>query len=329
MGDPAGVGLEIALRAWLRRTPRTPTHVLLADCDALRRTAVRLGLAASVAEVGALEEAHDVFDNALPVLHTPLLVPEEPGLPDVRNADAIVGSIERAVTLTRAGRASAVVTLPIAKAMLYAAGFQHPGHTEFIAALCQGAPFSRPRGPVMMLASGELRVALATIHAPLSHVPALLNAASLERTVRVVLDALKRDFAIPAPRVALAGLNPHAGEMGALGREEIEIINPVAALLRSEGHDVSDARPADMLFHADARAHWDGAVAMYHDQGLIPVKTLDPWGATNITLGLPIVRTSPDHGTGFDIAGRGLAHPGSYEAALRAAAAMAFQRTHA
>jgi 4-hydroxythreonine-4-phosphate dehydrogenase len=215
----------------------------------------------------------------------------------------------------RAGDASAIVTLPIAKATLYAAGFRHPGHTEYIAHLTADMEIRGPRGPVMMLATEGLRVALATIHAPLAAVPALLTRERIERTARVVLHALRQDFAIAAPRLALAALNPHAGEGGALGREEIETIAPVAAALRAEGFDVSDPRTG-----------YDTVIAMYHDQGLVPIKTLDFWGATNITLGLPIVRTSPDHGTGFDIAGRGVAHTGSFINALRMADAMARRR---
>jgi 4-hydroxythreonine-4-phosphate dehydrogenase len=183
-----------------------------------------------------------------------------------------------------------------------------------------------PRGPVMMLATEGLRVALATIHVPLAEAPALLTRDRIERTTRVVLHALQNDFGLFAPRVALAALNPHAGEGGVLGREEMDIIAPVAAALRAEGHDVSDPRPADTLFHAESRAGYDAVIAMYHDQGLIPIKMLDFWGATNLTLGLPIVRTSPDHGTGFDIAGRGIARIDSFVAALKMAATIAQRR---
>jgi 4-hydroxythreonine-4-phosphate dehydrogenase len=230
------------------------------------------------------------------------------------------------VALARDGAASGVVTLPIAKATLYAAGFPHPGHTEFVAALTADMTHAGPRGPVMMLATAGLRVALATIHTPLAQAPALLTQDRVEHTARVVLDALARDFGVARPRLALAALNPHAGEGGALGREEIEVIDPVAARLRAEGHEVSNARPADTLFHPEARARYDAVIAMYHDQGLIPIKTLDFWGAVNVTLGLPIVRTSPDHGAGFDIAGRNTANPASFVAALHMASDIAMRR---
>lgn len=324
MGDPAGVGLEIAVKTWAARTAQTPPFVLIADIGAVRRAAALNCIDVAIAEIDTPRSG--AFERALPVLHQPLSVAETPGAPTPVNAPATIGAIERAVALVRTGDAGAVVTLPIAKATLYAAGFAYPGHTEFLAALCADMPGDSPRGPVMMLAAPGLRVALATIHAPLAAAPALLTPRLVEHTARVVLHALQRDFGIAAPRLALAALNPHAGEAGALGREEIDIINPVAALLRGEGHDVSDARPGDTLFHAEARAGYDAVVAMYHDQGLIPIKTLDFWGATNLTLGLPIVRTSPDHGTGFDIAGRNKAHTGSFTAALTMAAEIAARR---
>jgi len=327
MGDPAGVGLEIAARAWAERTAATPPFFLIADIGAVARAAARAGIASPVQAIGVPGETSAAFADTLPVLHQPLSEQETPGAPTPANAPAIIGAIERGVALCRDGEVAALVTLPIAKATLYAAGFRHPGHTEFVAQLCVNMADAGPRGPVMMLATEGLRVALATIHAPLSEVSALLTRAGVERTARVVLHALKADFGIVKPRLVLAALNPHAGEGGALGREEIEIINPVAALLRADGLDVSDAKPADTLFHAEARAGYDAVVAMYHDQGLIPIKALDFWGATNLTLGLPIVRTSPDHGAGFDIAGRGVARIGSFVAALHMAADIAQRRT--
>lgn len=320
MGDPAGVGLEIAVRAWAARTPDTPPFLLIADVDAVGRAAARARLDVPVSDTP------DSFARALPVLHQALTVAETPGAPTPANASATIGAIERAVALARDGAASGVVTLPIAKATLYAAGFKHPGHTEFVAALTADMTYAGPRGPVMMLATAGLRVALATVHTPLAQAPALLTQERVERTARVVLHALTHDFGFASPRLALASLNPHAGESGALGREEIEVINPVAARLRAAGHDVSDARPGDTLFHAEARAGYDAVIAMYHDQGLIPIKTLDFWGAVNMTLGLPIVRTSPDHGTGFDIAGQNKANPASFIAALRMAADIAARR---
>lgn len=324
MGDPAGVGLEIAVKA--RAAADTAAFFLVADIDAVRRAAARAGAGVSAIALDDPAQALAAWERGLPVLHAPLAIAETPGAPTPDNAPAIIDAIAQAVALARAGRVGALVTLPIAKSVLYAAGFRHPGHTEFVADLVRDCPWPGPRGPVMMLAGEHLRVALATIHAPLAAVAAALSRETVEHTARVVLDALTRDFAIARPRLALAGLNPHAGEAGAIGREEIDIINPAAAALRAEGFDVTDSRPADTLFHAEARARYDAVIAMYHDQGLIPIKTLDFWGAANITLGLPVVRTSPDHGAGFDIAGRNLANPESFRSALRFANAIAARR---
>ncbi|MBL8560220.1 MAG: 4-hydroxythreonine-4-phosphate dehydrogenase PdxA [Hyphomonadaceae bacterium] len=326
MGDPAGIGLEIAVRAWLGRTSATPPFYLIADSAAVMRTVARLKLKCPIGLIAAPADAHTFFGRALPVLAEPLVAPEKPGAPDPRNAPAILSAIERAVAHATGGEAAAVVTLPIAKAVLYDAGFAHAGHTEFIAALTKDMSWAGPRGPVMMLATSGLRVALATIHLPLKDVASTLSTKHIVDTARVVIDAMRRDFAVPHPRLALAGLNPHAGERGAIGDEEATLINPAAAILRAEGHDVSDARPADTLFHAEAREGYDAVIAMYHDQGLIPLKMLDFWGGVNITLGLPVVRTSPDHGTGFDIAGEGVARPESFVAALKTASAIAARR---
>ena len=326
MGDPAGVGLEIAARAWAQRGASTPPFFLIADIDAARRAAKRANIELRAETIAAPATANTLFAEALPVLTSPLAEAETPGVSSVANAPAIIAAIENGVAFARSGEASAIVTLPIAKATLYAAGFRHPGHTEFVAHLSADMPHDGPRGPVMMLAAPGLRVALATIHTALADAPALLTRHTVEQTARVVLDALKRDFGVAKPRLALAALNPHAGEGGALGREEIDVINPVAQKLRAEGFDVSDARPGDTLFHAEARAGYDAVIAMYHDQGLIPIKTLDFWGATNLTLGLPIVRTSPDHGAGFDIAGKGVADIRSLVAALGMAADIARRR---
>jgi 4-hydroxythreonine-4-phosphate dehydrogenase len=219
-----------------------------------------------------------------------------------------------------------VVTAPIAKAPLYAAGFRFPGHTEFIAELTADTPFAGTRGPVMMLTARDLRACLVTIHAPLAEVPELVTAERVCRTARVVHEAMKRDFGIAAPRLALAALNPHAGEGGAIGLEEVEVLIPAAAALRAEGIAISDPRPADTLFHDDARTTYDAVLCLYHDQALIPVKTLDFWGGVNTTLGLPVIRTSPDHGTGFDIAGKGVARADSLIAAIRLAGPMAAAR---
>ena len=260
----------------------------------------------------------------LAVLPVPFAAPALPGRPDPANAPGVVAAIDRAVALVMSGAAGAVVTAPISKAVLKAgAGFAHPGHTEYLAHLAGGADVA------MMLAAPGLRVVPATIHIPLAQVPAALTPAVLERAIRITRTALIRDFAIPAPRIAVAGLNPHAGESGTMGREEIEVMIPVLDRLRAEGFDLSGPLPADTMFHPEARARYDAAVCAYHDQALIPLKTLDFHGGVNVTLGLPFVRTSPDHGTAFDIAGRGLARPDSLIAALRLADELARRRAAA
>ncbi|MBI1249943.1 MAG: 4-hydroxythreonine-4-phosphate dehydrogenase PdxA [Alphaproteobacteria bacterium] len=328
MGDPAGVGLEIVART-RAQAKEAPRFVLLGDPDAYRRAATRIGFDdARVLLVDRITAAQ-LSADALDILPMPLARVETPGVPDPANATAIIAAIETGATACLRGEARALVTLPIAKAPLQAAGFGFPGHTEFIAHLCKDAPWPDARGPVMMLACDALKVALATIHEPLSAVAPLITRERVMNVTRVVAEAMARDFGLAAPRIALAGLNPHAGETGAIGREEERIINPAAAALRAEGVNVSDARSADTLFHDAARATYDAAIAMYHDQALIPIKTLDFWGAVNVTLGLPIVRTSPDHGTGFDIAGQGVARTDSFIAALRMADAMAQRRAHA
>jgi 4-hydroxythreonine-4-phosphate dehydrogenase len=233
------------------------------------------------------------------------------------------------VGLALSGQVSGLVTAPIAKAPLYEAGFKFPGHTEFLADLTAAQPFDGCRGPVMMLTAGGLRVALVTIHEPLARVPSLLTVEKIVETGLCTAQALGRDFGIARPRLAVAGLNPHAGEGGALGREEVEIIGPAVEALRVQGVEASGPSPADTLFHAEARECYDAVLCMYHDQALIPVKMLDFWGGVNVTLGLPIVRTSPDHGTGFAIAGRGLARPDSLIAAIRLAAEIAARRARA
>ena len=260
------------------------------------------------------------------MIDSPLPAPATPGRPEAANAGAVAEWIEQAVNLAMAGEVAGVVTAPIAKAPLYAAGFRFPGHTEFIAELTADAPFAGVRGPVMMLTAQDLRACLVTIHSPLAEVPELVTADRVSRTARVVHEAMKRDFGIARPRLALAALNPHAGESGALGLEEIEVLAPAAAALRNEGIAITDPLPADTLFHEAARATYDAVLCLYHDQALIPVKTLDFWGGVNATLGLPVVRTSPDHGVGFDIAGKGVARADSLIAAIRLAGEMAAAR---
>ncbi|MBM3541835.1 MAG: 4-hydroxythreonine-4-phosphate dehydrogenase PdxA, partial [Alphaproteobacteria bacterium] len=260
------------------------------------------------------------FRDAFPVLAEPLATPAVPGTPDSRNAPAVLRAIERAVEFARAGRAGAIVTNPIHKGVLYEAGFRHPGHTEYLAALAGGVR------PVMMLACRSLRVVPVTIHVPLARVAFALRTEDIVATGEIAAVALARDFGIAEPRLAVAGLNPHAGEGGHLGREEIEIIAPAVAALRAKGIRAEGPAPADTLFHDRARARADAVLCMYHDQALIPLKTIDFDGGVNVTLGLPFVRTSPDHGTAFDIAGKNLANPASLLAALELAAEMAAHR---
>ncbi len=319
LGEPAGVGPEIITRAWsvLRHEP---------DASFIAVGDARLLDGVPLVAVEDPADAARRFGDALPVLDRPAPAPVHPGRPDPANAGAVADWIEIAVNLALQGEVSGLVTAPIAKAPLYAAGFRFPGHTEFIAELTADSAYSGTRGPVMMLTAKDLRACLVTIHVPLDEAPELVTDARIRRTARVVHECLKRDLGIARPRLAMAALNPHAGEGGALGLQEIEILIPAAEALRAEGIDITDPLPADTLFHDEARKDYDAAVCMYHDQALIPVKTLDFWGGVNATLGLPIIRTSPDHGTGFDIAGQGVARPDSLIAAVRLAAEMAAAR---
>jgi 4-hydroxythreonine-4-phosphate dehydrogenase len=327
MGDPAGVGPEIVVKAWAQRRPSAlPAFFALGDPGVYERAFAQLGMPPAVSVIRAPSAAAAVFSESLPVLSVPLAARETPGRPDSANAPPVIEAIRRGAAFCLAGEASALITCPIAKAVLYEAGFAAPGHTEFIAELTAHAPLAGPRGPVMMLAGGTLKVALATVHLSLKRAAETLNKDDIIRVATVTDAALRQDFGIARPRLALAGLNPHAGEAGALGREEIEIVNPAAAALRARGIAATDAQPPDTLFHEEARAGYDAVIAMYHDQGLIPLKTLHFWDAVNVTLGLPIVRTSPDHGTAFDIAGRGAARADSLVAALRMADQIATRR---
>jgi len=324
MGEPAGVGPEIIARAWATlRDGGGPTFAVVGDATLMRTQGV------PVQAVAAPSDAAGAFRRAVPVLDTPLPAPVHPGQPDAANAGTVADWIEQAVNLAMAGEVAGLVTAPIAKAPLYAAGFRFPGHTEFIAELTADASFAGTRGPVMMLTAKDLRACLVTIHVALAEVPELVTAERIMRTARVVNEAMRRDFGLARPRLALAALNPHAGESGALGLEEIEVLMPAAAALRGEGVAITDPLPADTLFHDEARAGYDAVLCLYHDQALIPVKTLDFWGGVNATLGLPVVRTSPDHGTGFDIAGKGVARADSLIAALRLAGEMAAARQSA
>jgi 4-hydroxythreonine-4-phosphate dehydrogenase len=294
---------------------------MTADLDVMRSTAARLGADVPIA-AGAPEEAAAAFDRALPLVPVPAGIAVEPGRPEPESAAGTIAAIETAVALTRAGRAAAVVTNPIAKHVLHAAGFPHPGHTEFLAALAAERGMAPPR-PVMMLWSDELAVVPVTVHVALAEVPRLLTVELIVETGRIVARDLRIRFGVAAPRLALAGLNPHAGENGSLGGEDRDVVAPAVAQLQAEGIDARGPYPADTMFHARARAGYDVALAMYHDQALIPIKTIAFDDGVNVTLGLPFIRTSPDHGTAFDIAGRGVARPDSLIAALKLAARLA------
>jgi 4-hydroxythreonine-4-phosphate dehydrogenase len=318
IGEPAGIGPDISLLAWQQRRERgLPPFYLIADPAHLGARARRLGLDVKLAEVEA-KSAASVFDRALPVVPLDLKVTAPPGQPDASSAPAAIASIRRAVDDVLAGRAAALVTNPVAKSVLYGSGFTDPGHTEFLAKLAQDAT-GKPMQPVMMLWSEGLAVVPVTIHIPLKDVPKQLTTALIVETGRIAARELNTRFGIAKPRLALAGLNPHAGENGALGGEDAGVIAPAVAQLAAEGIDVRGPLPADTMFHPAARAAYDAALCMYHDQALIPVKMLAFDSAVNVTLGLPFVRTSPDHGTAFDIAGTGRADPGSLIAAMKLA----------
>jgi 4-hydroxythreonine-4-phosphate dehydrogenase len=324
MGDPAGVGPEIIVKAWQSLRLTGPAFMVVGDHDSL--AAASKSGASILKRVSRPDEVRGAFGTALPVLDMPLQREVVSGKPSAAHAPAVIRWIETAVGLALSGAVSGLVTGPIAKAPLYQAGFPFPGHTEFIADLTAGATYDGVRGPVMMLAAPGLRTTLVTIHEPLAKVPSLLGIDLIVRTGRITAEALRNWFGIEAPRLAMAGLNPHAGEGGAMGWEEAEVIAPACAALNHFGIDCSGPRPADTLFHREARETYDAAVCMYHDQALIPVKMLDFWGGVNLTLGLPIVRTSPDHGVGYDIAGRGLARADSLIAAIRMAGEIAARR---
>ncbi|WP_375414032.1 4-hydroxythreonine-4-phosphate dehydrogenase PdxA [uncultured Bradyrhizobium sp.] len=320
-GEPAGIGPDIALAAWLRRSElKLPAFYLTGDRDFLSARARTLGLDVKLKNVRA-EDAVATFPDALPVVATGQPATARPGQPDERSADAAVGSIRHAVDDVIAGRAAAVVTNPIAKSVLYRAGFRHPGHTEFLAELA--AQDGNTPQPVMLLWSPALAAVPVTIHLSLRDAIAQLSSALIVSTGRIVAADLKARFGVARPRLAISGLNPHAGEEGSLGTEEQTIVAPAIEMLRRAGIDARGPLPADTMFHQAARTTYDCAICMVHDQALIPVKTLGFDDAVNVTLGLPFIRTSPDHGTAFDIAGTGRANPSSLIAALRLAARMA------
>jgi len=325
LGDPAGVGPELICEAWARRAgERLPPFLVCGSAGLLREAAIRRGIDVPVVSIGEPAEAADRFQAALPVLGDANGT-YRPGEPDSEGARLALASLEAAAALTTAGKTAAIVTGPVSKAELAKIGYPYPGQTEFVAAAC-GAP---AEDAVMMLAGPSLRTVPLTVHCALSEVPGRLSAELIVRRARIVAAALTRDFGIAAPRIAVCGLNPHAGENGRMGREEIEIIAPAIATLRAEGIDAGGPYPADTLFAPHLRNTYDVAIAMYHDQALVPLKALDFDQGVNVTLGLPIVRTSPDHGTAFGIAGKGTASADATIAALRMAGEMAARRASA
>jgi 4-hydroxythreonine-4-phosphate dehydrogenase len=320
MGEPAGVGGELSLKAWLARQRATRPFFVLDDPARLAELARGLGLEVALKEIARPEQAAAVFPTALPVLPVRLRTQARAGRPDPANAPATLQSIETAARLAKAGEIAGFATNPIQKKTLQDAGFKHPGHTEFLAELAGGADVA------MMLACPELRVVPATIHLSLADALRALDPTVILRAGRIAAAGLKSLFGIARPRLAVAALNPHAGEQGTMGDEETRIIAPAIAALRKEGIEVRGPAPADTLFHPAARQTYDAAICMYHDQALIPIKTIDFSGGVNVTLGLPFVRTSPDHGTALDIAGTGRADPTSLVAALAMADDMARRR---
>ena len=320
MGEPAGVGGELSLKAWLARDPDSRPFFAIDDPSRLAGLAARLGLAVPVEEIAGPAEAAASFPGALPVLPIRLDAPVRSGHPDPKNAAATVRSIERAVALAQNGEIAGFVTNPIQKKTLQDGGFRHPGHTEFLAELAGSTEVA------MMLACPALRVVPVTIHLSLADAVRALTPALIVRAGRLTAAGLKSLFGIARPKLAVAALNPHAGEQGTMGDEELRLIGPAIEQLRADGIDVRGPAPADTLFHPAARATYDAALCMYHDQALIPIKTIDFSGGVNVTLGLPFVRTSPDHGTALDIAGTGRADPSSLIAALAMADDMARRR---
>jgi 4-hydroxythreonine-4-phosphate dehydrogenase len=320
MGEPAGIGGELTLKAWLQRRPDSRHFFAIDDVARLKSLAGDVGLAVPLQPIAGPAQAAQVFSRALPVLPIHLHAPARAGHPDPANAGATIASIERAAKLALAGEIAGVVTNPIQKKTLQDAGFTHPGHTEFLAELAGGVDVA------MMLACPELRVVPVTIHLSLKEAVCALDKDKIVRVGRIACSGLRSLFGVGRPRLAVAALNPHAGEQGSLGDEERRIIAPAIQALKCEGIDARGPAPADTLFHAAARATYDAALCMYHDQALIPIKTVDFSGGVNVTLGLPFVRTSPDHGTALDIAGTGRADPSSLLAALAMADDMARRR---
>lgn len=323
VGEPSGVGPDVTLQAFRdRELLDLPPFVLLADPAMIAGRAARLGIEVPIRTLTTLLDAGDVAPTELVVLPLVNRHGDTPGQPDPANAAGTIEAIDRATRLVLAGEADALVTNPIDKKALYDAGFAHPGHTEYLAELC-GTLTGRTLQPVMLLTGPELSCVPVTIHIPLAEVPAALTTDLIVSTARIVLADLQARFGLDAPRLAVSGLNPHAGERGAIGSEDESVIRPAVAMLQADGFDVVGPLPGDTMFHPEARRRYDVALCMYHDQALIPAKTLAFDETVNVTLGLPIIRTSPDHGTAGDIAGTGTARPNSFVAALRLASRMA------
>ena len=322
LGDPAGIGPELIAEAWARReAERLPPFFVVGCSKVLRDAAAKRGVDLPIADVTDLAKPAAWFPTALPVLRIGNAV-YRPGEPDKKGALLAIKSLERAVAAVGVGVADALVTGPIAKAELAEVGFEFPGQTEFVASWCE----VKPSDAVMMLAGPSLRTVPMTVHCALSEVPKMLTVDLIRRRCAIVARALREDFGIASPRLAVCGLNPHAGENGRMGREEIKIIAPAIAALRKDGIDATGPHPADTLFAPHLRGTYDVAIAMYHDQALVPLKALDFDEGVNVTLGLPIVRTSPDHGTAFGIAGTGKASPNAMIAAIRMAGEIAARR---
>ncbi|MBX9861291.1 MAG: 4-hydroxythreonine-4-phosphate dehydrogenase PdxA [Hyphomicrobium sp.] len=327
MGDPAGIGLDISLAAWLARDAHAlAPFAFFGDPEALGARAAALGLDVPVAVVGDPREAQEAFATRFPVCAIACAAPVAAGTPDARNARAVVDAIDSAVLAVRDGRARAVVTNPISKAVLMTDGFSHPGHTEYLGALAAAHFGMAAPNPVMLLASEELRVVPLTVHIPLARVAGAISTEAIIATAKILHASLQSDFGFVRPRIAVTGLNPHAGEDGRLGSEDQALIAPAIAALVRDGLDVTGPYPADTLFHAAARATYDAVLAMYHDQALIPIKTLAFDRGVNVTIGLPFVRSSPDHGTAFSLAGTGGAQATSLIEALKMADAIARKR---
>ncbi len=322
MGEPAGIGGEIAMKAWLgRQTERIPPFYIIDDPDHLKALSDRLGWPVPIQPIESPEESIEVYERALPVFTNRLEHQPVPGTPLSDNAKAVIAAIDIAVASVQSEQADAVVTNPIHKQTLVESGFSHIGHTDYLAQLA-----GNEARAVMMLACSELRVVPVYVHMSLRDSIHALSIETITQTTKITSQALMNDFGITEPHIAMTGLNPHAGEGGSIGREEIDIIRPAIEQMKREGISVRGPEPADSLFHRRAREGYDAAICMYHDQALIPIKTIDFHKAVNITLGLPFVRTSPDHGTAFEIAGTGVANESSLVAALKTASAMARRR---